>query len=254
MPGTLIPFNKPYMDGRELHYISQANSNRKFSGDGPFGKMVQKALSDLYFGGKPVLLVSSGTAALELALMSLNLQATDEVIVPSYTFVSCANAVLLAGGRPVFAEISNENQNITLESIRAVFSERTRAVMVVHYAGFSNDIVEIVKFCKSQNLILIEDAAHCIGAQFKGKELGSFGAFGCLSFHETKNLHCGEGGAIVINDAHYLASIEIMREKGTDRSRFLRGEVDKYTWHCKGSSYLLSEISAAFFIRSTRKP
>lgn len=241
-----IPFNKPYMDGRELHYIAQSYTQRKFSGDGPFGKAVEQHLSENYFNNKPVHLVPSGTAAIELALLSLNLKKEDEVIVPSFTFVSCANAVLIAGGTPVFADISHSDQNISLTSIKNVCSEKTKAIMVVHYAGFSCDIEAISNFCLSKNITLIEDAAHCIGSTFNGKELGTFGSFGCFSFHETKNLQCGEGGALLINDEKYISAIEIIREKGTDRSKFLRGEVDKYTWRSKGSSYLLSEINAAF--------
>jgi len=234
------------MDGRELHYISQAYNQRKFSGDGPFGKSVEKSLSEKYFYNQRVLLTPSGTASLELCLLALDLNEGDEIIVPSYTFVSCANSVLIAGGKPVFADISEDDQNINYNSILELYNSKTRAIMVVHYGGFACDLTKIKQFCESKNIVLIEDAAHCIGASYQNRELGTFGTFGCFSFHETKNLHCGEGGALVVNDPKYISKIETIREKGTDRSVFLRGEIDKYTWRDKGSSYLLSEINAAF--------
>lgn len=240
-----IPFNKPYMNGRELFNISRAYANRCLAGDGPFTKHCQGVLA-ARFGGRSVFLTHSGTAALELAMHVLDLKPADEVVVPSFTFVSCANAVLLAGGTPVFADVMAETQNLSLASFKRVVSERTRAVIVVHYAGIASELDEIVSFARSKGIVVIEDAAHCLGAYYKGLELGCHGDFGCFSFHETKNITCGEGGALLVNDTKFVTRIEIMREKGTDRSRFMRGQVDKYTWQDRGSSYLPSEITAAF--------
>lgn len=240
-----IPFNKPYMNGRELFNISQAYNNRNLAGDGPFTKQCQKTLSER-LERRPVFLTHSGTAALELAMHALNLRSDDEVVVPSFTFVSCANAVLLGGGTPVFADVSPDTQNLSLASFQRVTSEKTRAVIVVHYAGIASELDEIIAFAKSRDIVVIEDAAHCLGAHYKGMELGCRGDFGCFSFHETKNITCGEGGALLVNQERYVARIEVMREKGTDRSRYMRGQVDKYTWQDRGSSYLPSEISAAF--------
>jgi len=239
------PFNKPYMNGRELFNISAAYNNRALAGDGPFTKRCQDVLTKR-LENNPVFLTHSGTAALELSMLTLNLAPDDEVVVPSFTFVSCANAVLIAGGRPVFADIDPGTQNLSLESFKRTVSERTRAVIVVHYAGIASELVEIVAFARERGIVVIEDAAHCLGALYDGRELGTFGHFGCFSFHETKNITCGEGGALLINDPKYLSQAEIIREKGTDRSKFLRGQVDKYTWKGRGSSYLPSEISAAF--------
>lgn len=240
-----IPFNKPHMNGRELFNISQAYNNRALAGDGPFTKRCQSILSDRLLG-RPVLLTHSGTAALELSMLTLNLAPNDEVVVPSFTFVSCANAVLIAGGKPVLADINPQTQNLSLASFKRVVSDKTRAVIVVHYAGIASELPEIIAFSRSRGIVVIEDAAHCLGAFLNGQELGTFGDFGCFSFHETKNITCGEGGALLINSPQYVAQVEIIREKGTDRSRFLQGQVDKYTWLDRGSSYLPSEISAAF--------
>lgn len=241
----MIPFNKPYMNGRELFNISQAHSNRALAGDGEFTKRSQEVLSERLLK-RPVFLTQSGTAALELALLALNFQSDDEVIVPSFTFVSCANAVLIAGCKPVFADINANTQNLSLESFKRMVTDKTRAVIVVHYAGISSELYEIIEFAKAKKIIVIEDAAHCLGALLNDQELGTFGDFGCFSFHETKNITCGEGGALVVNNQNYISRIEIIREKGTDRSRFLRGHIDKYTWRDRGSSYLPSEITAAF--------
>lgn len=240
-----IPFNTPYMNGRELFNISQAHQNRNFAGDGPFTKRCQSLLSER-LENRPVFLTHSGTAALELAVHALDLRPEDEVVVPSFTFVSCANAVLLGGATPVFADINPDTQNLSFASFKRVISDRTRAVIVVHYAGIASELDEIIAYAKRHGIIVIEDAAHCLGAHYKNMELGCRGDFGCFSFHETKNITCGEGGAILVNNDRYVSRIEIMREKGTDRSRFMRGQVDKYTWRDRGSSYLPSEISAAF--------
>jgi dTDP-4-amino-4,6-dideoxygalactose transaminase len=240
-----IPFNKPYMNGRELFNIAQAHVSRGLAGDGSFTKLCQAKLSEI-FNNKPVLLTQSGTAALECALLALKLSHSDEVIVPSFTFVSCANAVILAGGTPIFADINPETQNISLQSLKRLMKPITRALVLVHYAGIASELDEIVAYCRQHGVVVIEDAAHCIGALWGRKELGTFGDLGCLSFHETKNITSGEGGAVIINNLEYLTTVELLREKGTDRSRFLRGEVDKYTWRSLGSSYLPSEITAAF--------
>lgn len=240
-----IPFNKPYMNGRELFNISRAYSNRCLAGDGPFTKHCQRLLSE-HLEGRTAFLTHSGTAALELAMHVLDFKPSDEVVVPSFTFVSCANAVLLAGGTPVFADVRPDTQNLSLNSFMRVVSENTRAVVVVHYAGIASELDAIIAFARSRKIVVIEDAAHCLGAYYKDVELGCHGDFGCFSFHETKNITCGEGGALIVNDERYISRIEIMREKGTDRSRFMRGQVDKYTWQDRGSSYLPSEISAAF--------
>ncbi len=240
-----IPFNKPYMNGRELFNISEAYNKRSLAGDGPFTKNCQSLLSTRFLN-KPVFLTHSGTAALELCLLSINLSPGDEVIIPSFTFVSCANAVLIAGGLPVFGGINLKTQNISLESFKALVNENTRAVIVVHYAGIASELLEIIDFARTREIIVIEDAAHCVGAFLNQQELGTFGDFGCFSFHETKNITCGEGGALLVNNLKFASSIEIIREKGTDRSKFLKGQVDKYTWCDRGSSYLPSEISAAF--------
>ena len=242
---TTTPFNKPYMNGRELFNISQAYDNRVLAGDGPFTKRCQEVLTKR-LGNNPVFLTHSGTAALELSMLALNLAPDDEVVVPSFTFVSCSNAVLIAGGLPVFADINPGTQNLSLESFKRTVSERTRAVIVVHYAGVASELLEIIAFARERSIVVIEDAAHCLGALYEGRELGTFGDFGCFSFHETKNITCGEGGALLVNHPKYSSQVEIIREKGTDRSQFLRGQVDKYTWRARGSSYLPSEISAAF--------
>ncbi len=240
-----IPFNVPYMNGRELFNISQAYNRRWLAGDGPFTKRCEAMLSER-LGGCPTYLTHSGTAALELALLALELQPGDEVVVPSFTFVSCANAVLVAGGTPVFADIDPQTQNLSLASLQRVVGDRTRALIVVHYAGIASELAQIIAFARSRGIAVVEDAAHCLCAHYRGHELGTLGDFGCFSFHETKNITCGEGGALAVNDPKYVQRVEVLREKGTDRSQFMRGMVDKYTWRDRGSSYLPSEISAAF--------
>lgn len=240
-----IPFNRPYMNGRELYNIAQAHINRGFAGDGQFTRTCQERLAK-HLGVSDVFLTQSGTAALEAALLALSLAPGSEVILPSFTFVSCANAVLIAGGRPVFADINPETKTICLNSIKRLVCKETRAVIIVHYGGIVQDLDKILTYCRERNLVVIEDAAHCLGSKWNGRELGTFGDLGCYSFHETKNITSGEGGAISVNNKSYVTTIETLREKGTDRSKFLRGEVDKYTWRSIGSSYLPSEITAAF--------
>ncbi|EHQ35442.1 dTDP-4-amino-4,6-dideoxygalactose transaminase [Methanoplanus limicola] len=246
-----IPFNRPYLTGNELNYIEDAirssQSGGHISGDGKYTKLVQQFF-ETEFHARKVLLTTSGTSALELAFHLLNLKPGDEVILPSYTFSSTANAVILAGGKPVFADISEETLNIDPKDIIKKITKKTRAICPVHYGGVSCQMDEIMNIANNHNLRVVEDAAQGVNAKYKGKYLGTVGDFGCYSFHETKNYVCGEGGALTINteDERVIEYAEILREKGTDRSKFFRGEVDKYTWVNIGSSFLISDILAAF--------
>jgi len=241
----MIPFNRPYCVGTETELIATAFTNKSISGDGPFGKKAQVQLEQ-QLGVKKVLLTTSCTHALEMAAILLNLQAGDEIIVPSYTFVSTALAFVMHGAKIVFADIRPDTLNIDESKLESLITARTRAIVIVHYAGVSCEMDSIMETIKRHNLILIEDNAHGLYGKYKGKHLGTFGTFATQSFHETKNITCGEGGALLINDSSYNERAEIIREKGTNRSRFFRGEVDKYTWVDKGSSYVLSDILAAF--------
>ncbi len=241
----MIPFNKPYMTGRELHYIQQAHANGQLSGDGPFTRRCHAWLEQTVGGGK-ALLTHSCTAALEMAALLLDLQPGDEVIMPSFTFVSTANAFVLRGAVPVFVDIRPDTLNIDESLIEAAITARTKAICVVHYAGVGCEMDVIMDIAERHGLWVVEDAAQGILSEYKGRPLGSIGHLAALSFHETKNIICGEGGALLINDAHFVERAEIIREKGTNRSRFFRGQVDKYTWVDIGSSYLPSEILAAF--------
>lgn len=246
-----IPFNRPYLTGNELSYIEDviqsSQSGGHMSGDGKYTKLAQHFFEDR-FGARKALLTTSGTSALELAFYLLNLKPGDEVILPSYTFSSTANAIILAGGTPVFAEISSDTLNIDPEDINNKITNKTRAICPVHYGGVSCAMDEIMEIARTHHLSVVEDAAQGVNATYKGKYLGTIGDFGCFSFHETKNYVCGEGGALLINtdDPKINERAEILREKGTNRSQFFRGEVDKYTWVDIGSSYLLSDILAAF--------
>lgn len=240
-----VPFNTPYFCGTENSYIAEAFQNKQFSGDGPFTQKVSSKLEDL-FDAKRVLLTHSCTAALEMCAILLNISAGDEVIMPSFTFVSTANAFVLRGGRPVFVDIDSNTQNINIDCIESAISTKTKAIVVVHYAGISCDMDRLMSLANAYQIPVVEDAAQCIYSKFKGRPLGSFGNLATVSFHETKNISCGEGGALIINDENYVARAEIVREKGTNRSSFFRGDVDKYTWVDMGSSYLPGEISAAF--------
>ncbi|MDE4907336.1 dTDP-4-amino-4,6-dideoxygalactose transaminase [Methanogenium marinum] len=245
-----IPFNRPYLTGNELSYIEDAiwlsQSGGHISGDGKYTKLVQQFF-ERCFGARMALLTTSGTSALELAFYLLNLKSGDEVILPSYTFPSTANAIILAGGTPVFADISPDTMNIDPGEIRRKITKKTRAICPVHYGGVSCDMDEIMDIADAHNLSVVEDAAQGVNARYKRKYLGTIGDFGCYSFHETKNYVCGEGGALLINtdDPKINERAEILREKGTNRSQFYRGEVDKYTWVDIGSSYLPSDILAA---------
>ncbi|ABD42795.1 TDP-4-keto-6-deoxy-D-glucose transaminase [Methanospirillum hungatei JF-1] len=246
-----IPFTRPYRTGNEQKYINDILTNIQngapISGDGPYGKKCEQLMEEK-FGARKVLLTTSCTSALEMATRLINIQPGDEVIMPSFTFVSTANPVVMAGGRPVFVDIDPVTLNIDPAKIEEAITPRTKAIYPVHYAGVSCPMDEIMAIAKKYNVWVVEDAAQGVGAKYKGKYLGTIGDFGCYSFHETKNITCGEGGALVINrdDPDLIERAEIIREKGTDRSKFHRGQVDKYTWVDVGSSYVQSEILAAF--------
>lgn len=241
----IIPFNRPYMTGKELSYIAEAHFNGMLAGDGPFTKRCHGWLES-HVGTKKALLTHSCTAALEMAAILLNLRPGDEVIMPSYTFVSTANAFVLSRAVPVFVDIRPDTLNIDETKIEAAITSKTKAIAPVHYAGVACEMDVIMAIANQYGLMVIEDAAQGIMSTYKGRALGSIGHLGCLSFHETKNIIAGEGGALLINDSKLVARAEIIREKGTNRSQFFRGQVDKYTWIDVGSSYLPSEISAAF--------
>jgi dTDP-4-amino-4,6-dideoxygalactose transaminase len=241
----MIGFNKPYYTGKELDYIKQAFELEKLSGNGKFTKLCQDLLEKRY-GIKKVLLTSSCTDALEMAALLINTGPADEIIMPSYTFVSTANAFALRGATLVFADSSVENPNIDVEKLERLITKRTKAIVVVHYAGFSCDMDKVMDIAKKHSLYIIEDAAQAIESTYKNRPLGSIGHLACFSFHETKNIISGEGGALLINDSSFLQRAEIIWEKGTNRSAFSRGEVSKYGWIDLGSSFLPSEITAAF--------
>jgi len=240
-----IPFNKFTQTGNELAYIQQAINSEQIAGDGLFTRRCQSLLEQQLNADK-VLLTSSGTASLEMAAMLAGIKSGDEVIMPSFTFVSTANAFVLRGARCVFVDIRPDTQNLNEQLIEQAISERTVAIVPVHYAGVSCEMQSMVKVAKKYKLLIIEDAAHGLYANYNHQSLGTIGDIGCFSFHETKNYNCGEGGAIVINNKELIERAEIIREKGTDRSKFFRGEVDKYSWQDIGSSFLMSELQAAF--------
>jgi len=242
----MINFNEPPFLGRELEYIRQAVSeNRKLCGDGPFTKKCSEFIENR-FGVKKCLLTPSCTHALEMAAILLDIQPGDEIIAPSFTFVSTVNAFVLRGARVKFIDIRPDTMNIDEALIEQAITKRTKAIVVVHYAGVGCEMDKIMEISSKYNIPIVEDAAQGIDAYYRGKALGTFGAFGTYSFHETKNVSCGEGGALLINDEKYIDRAEIIREKGTNRKQFFRGMVDKYTWVDIGSSYLLSEINAAY--------
>lgn len=240
-----IPFNKPYMTGKELSYISQAHTNGHLAGDGAFTRKCNNWLENR-LGCNKALLVHSCTAALEITAMLAGIEPGDEVIMPSYTFISTANAFVLRGAVPVFVDIRSDTLNIDESRIEAAITAKTKAIVVVHYAGVSCEMDTIMAIAKQHRVLVIEDAAQGVMANYGGRPLGSIGHLAALSFHETKNIISGEGGALLVNDDGFVDRAEIIREKGTDRSRFFRGEVDKYTWIDIGSSYLPSELIAAF--------
>lgn len=240
-----IPFNKPYMTGRELYYIAEAKFGNMLAGDGPFTKRCHQWLEQRTSCSK-ALLTHSCTAALEMAALLLDIQPGDEVIMPSFTFVSTANAFVLRGGVPVFVDIREDTLNLDERLIEAAITPRTRAIAPVHYAGVACEMDTIMAIARRHGLKVVEDAAQGVMSSYKGLALGSIGDLGAYSFHETKNVISGEGGALLVNDPELALRAEIIREKGTDRSRFLRGEVDKYTWQEVGSSFLPGELIAAF--------
>jgi len=241
----MIPFNKPYMTGRELALIAQAHANGHLSGDGEFTKQCNRWLEDRT-GVAKAFLTHSCTAALEMAAILANLEPGDEVIMPSYTFVSTANAFVLRGAVPVFVDIRPDTLNLDEQLVEGAITSRTKVICVVHYAGVACEMDAILAIAKRHGLMVVEDAAQGILSTYKGQPLGSIGDFGALSFHETKNIISGEGGALLCRDAKHAQRAEIVREKGTNRGRFFRGQVDKYTWIDIGSSFLPGEVTAAF--------
>lgn len=240
-----IPFNRPYMTGKELYYIAEAKFGNMLAGDGPFTKRCHGWLEH-HTGCARALLTHSCTAALEMAALLLDIQPGDEVIMPSYTFVSTANAFVLRGGVPVFVDIREDTFNLDERLIEAAITPRTRAIVPVHYAGVACEMDAILAIARQRGLKVVEDAAQGVMASYRGRALGSIGDLGAYSFHETKNVISGEGGALLVNDRERALRAEIIREKGTDRGRFFRGEVDKYTWQEVGSSFLPGELIAAF--------
>ena len=242
---THIPFNKPYMTGKELFYIAEAHFNNMLAGDGPFTKRCHAWLEQRS-GCAKALLTHSCTAALEMAALLLDIEPGDEVIMPSYTFVSTANAFVLRGAVPVFVDVRQDTLNLDERLIESAITPRTRAIVPVHYAGVACEMDTIMAIAHRHGLKVVEDAAQGVMASYKGRALGSIGDLGAYSFHETKNVISGEGGSLLVNDPKLALRAEIIREKGTDRSQYFRGEVDKYTWQEAGSSFLPGELSAAF--------
>jgi dTDP-4-amino-4,6-dideoxygalactose transaminase len=240
-----IPFNKPYMTGKELWYISQAHHFGHLSGDGPFTKKCHTWLEER-IGCTKALMTNSCTAALEMSAILADIQHRDEVIMPSYTFVSTANAFVMRGAVPVFVDIRQDTLNIDETKIEEAITEKTKAIVTVHYAGVACEMNPIAAIAQKHKLLIIEDTAQGIMCNYRGKPLGSIGHLAALSFHETKNIISGEGGALLINDPAFIERAEIIREKGTNRSKFFRGQVDKYTWVDIGSSFLPSELISSF--------
>lgn len=240
-----IPFNKPFLTGNETHNIRKACYNSVLAGDGYFTRKCQNWL-ETKLGTKKAFLTHSCTSALEMAAILADIRPGDEIIMPSYTFVSTANAFVLRGGVPVFVDIRPDTLNIDEKLIEKAITRKTKAIVPVHYAGVGCEMDTILQIARRNKLLVIEDAAHGVKATYKGRELGTMGDFGALSFHETKNIISGEGGALLVNNAKFINRAEIVWQKGTDRNRFSRGEVDKYTWRDVGSSFLPGELVAAF--------
>ena len=240
-----IPFNRTSLIGDEFNYMQQAICNGHVSGDGPFSKKCQTLLESTV-GAYKALLTTSCTHALEITAMLLDIQPGDEVIIPDFTFVSTVNAFVLRGARPVFADIRPDTHNLDETQLKRLITPRTRAIVPVHYAGVGCEMDAIMEIAERYDIPVVEDNAHGLFGKYKSRYLGTFGCLAAQSFHETKNFTCGEGGALLINDPRYIERAEVIREKGTDRSRFFRGQVDKYTWVDIGSSYLPSDILAAF--------
>lgn len=244
-PPVRIPFNRSSLVGRELEYIFTAMSEGQIAGDQKFTKCCHSLLEET-LGVRRALLTTSCTHALEMCALLLGIGAGDEVIVPSFTFVSTANAFAVHGAKPVFCDVREDTLNLDEGKLEALINERTKAIVVVHYAGVACEMDEIMAIADRHGIPVIEDNAHGLFGRYRGRLLGTFGALATQSFHETKNFTCGEGGALLINDPQYVERAEIIREKGTNRSRFFRGQVDKYTWVDLGSSYLMSDVLAAF--------
>lgn len=240
-----MKFNIPYLTGKEQEYVAESIESRSISGDGAFTKKCQDWF-EAKFGFKKTFLTTSCTDALEMAAILLDIKAGDEVIVPSFTFVSTANAFLLRGARIVFADSYSDSPNIDADKLESLITKNTKVILVMHYAGFACDMEKIMSLANKNNLCVVEDAALALGSNYKGKPLGSFGHLSAFSFHETKNISCGEGGMLVVNDEQFIKRAEIIREKGTNRSAFFRGEVDKYGWTDIGSSFLPSDLLAAY--------
>ncbi len=248
----MIPFNKPYLTGKELEYIKQAHNLSQLAGDGFFTKKCKKWL-EINTNTNSALLTNSCTAALEIAAILADIKNGDEIIMPSYTFVSTANAFVLRGGKPVFVDIDPNTLNIDYKLIERYINEKTKAIVPVHYAGFSCEMDEIIKISKKYNLLIIEDAAQGVMSKYKSRALGSIGDLGCYSFHETKNIISGEGGAILINNKDFEERAHYIRDKGTNRSLFNKGKIDKYSWVDIGSSFLPGELTAAFLFAQMEK-
>ncbi len=244
-PTNMIPFNTLSLMGREVEYVQQAVYKRHTSGNGPFTKQCEELLESIT-GTPRALLTTSCTHALEMAALLLDIQKGDEVIVPSFTFVSTVNAFVLRGARPVFVDIRNDTLNMDERLLEQLITPRTRAIVPVHYAGVGCEMNEIIAIALRHGIPVVEDNAHGLFGRYRGRPLGTFGCCATQSFHETKNISCGEGGALLLNDPAMIERAEILREKGTDRSKFFRGLVDKYTWVDVGSSYVLSDMLAAF--------
>ncbi len=245
MNSDFIPFNRPCLSGNEFQYMADAINNKHISGDGMFTQKCHQLIAQ-QLGVQKALLTTSCTHALEMAALLLAIAPGDEVIVPSFTFVSTVNAFVMRGARPVFIDIRPDTLNLDESQLERLITRRTKAIVVVHYAGVGCEMASILEIAERYHLPVVEDNAHGLFGKYKGKYLGTFGCLSTLSFHETKNLTCGEGGALLINDPQYIERSEIIREKGTNRSRFFRGQVDKYSWVDIGSSYLPSDILAAF--------
>ncbi|NUU97595.1 dTDP-4-amino-4,6-dideoxygalactose transaminase [Marinitoga sp. 1138] len=248
----MINFNKVYYDQKEFKYIKDCIASSKISGDGKYTHKVQEFL-ERKFKAKKILLTTSASTALDMASILINIKPGDEVILPSYTFVSTANSILLRGAKPIFVDIDKKTLNIDINKIEEKINSKTRALIPVHYAGISSDMDKILYLAKKYNLYIIEDAAQAVNAKYKNSFLGTIGNIGVYSFHETKNYTCGEGGAIILNDESFIERAEIIREKGTNRSKFFRGEIDKYTWVDIGSSFLISDILSAFLLAQIEK-
>jgi dTDP-4-amino-4,6-dideoxygalactose transaminase len=245
--GAPIPLTLPTLEGNEQRYMDEALTRSRLSGDGPFTRRCQECLEQS-LGVAKALLTTSCTSALDMTALLLDVQPDDEVIVPSFTFVSSINAYVMRGARPVFADIREDTLNIDETRLEALITPRTRAIVVVHYAGVACEMDRIMSIAQRHGVSVVEDNAHGLFARYRGRYLGTFGRLAALSFHETKNFTCGEGGALVINDPTLIARAEVLREKGTDRTRFFRGQVDKYTWVDIGSSYLPADLLAAMLL------